>query len=53
MLNSNGIRELAYVVQVDAVEPIDGYDRIAYATVNGWHCVVGKDIKAGDLPFPI
>ena len=48
MLNNNKERELAYIVTVDAVEPIEGYDRIAYATVNGWHCVVGIDMKAGD-----
>lgn len=49
MLNKNKERELAYVVKVDNVEPIEGYDRIRYATVNGWHCVVGLDINAGDL----
>ena len=48
MLNENKQRELAYIVTVDSVEPIEGYDRIAYATVNGWHCVVGVDMKAGD-----
>ncbi len=48
MLNKNKERELAYIVKVDAVEPIEGYDRIAYATVGGWHCVVGIDMKAGD-----
>lgn len=48
MLNKKGERELAYIVTVDAVEPIEGYDRIALATVNGWHCVVGKEMRAGD-----
>lgn len=48
MLNENKERELAYIVQVDSVKPIEGYDRIAYATVGGWHCVVGVDMKAGD-----
>lgn len=48
MVNKNGQRELAYIVTVDAVEPIEGYDKIAFATVGGWHCVVGKDMKAGD-----
>ena len=48
MLNENKERELAYIVVVDNVEPIDGYDKIAYATVGGWHCVVGADMKAGD-----
>ena len=48
MLNENKERELAYIVEVDSVEPIEGYDKIAYATVGGWHCVVGIDMKAGD-----
>lgn len=48
MLNKKGERELAYIVKVDNVEPIEGYDRIAFATVGGWHCVVGADMKAGD-----
>jgi hypothetical protein len=48
MLNKNKERELAYIVQVDSVEPIEGYDRIAYATVGGWHCVVDATMKAGD-----
>ena len=48
MLNKKGERELAYIVIVDAVEPIEGYDKIAFATVGGWHCVVGVDMKAGD-----
>lgn len=48
MLNDKMERELAYIVQVDAVEPIEGYDKIAYATVGGWHCVVSVDMKAGD-----
>lgn len=48
MLNSKGERELAYIVTVDAVDPIPGYDRIEVATVGGWHCVVGKGMKPGD-----
>ena len=48
MLNENKQRELAYIVVVDDVQPIEGYDRIRYATVNGWHCVVGLDINKGD-----
>lgn len=48
MLNENKQRELAYVVSVDDVQPIDGYDRIRWATVNGWHCVVGLDIEKED-----
>ena len=53
MLNKKGERELAYIVKVDAVEPIEGYDKIAFATVGGWHCVVGADMKAGDLAIYI
>lgn len=49
MLNENKERELAYIVKVDDVEPIEGYDRIRYATVKGWHCVVGLDVQPGDL----
>lgn len=49
MLNKSGERELAYIVKIDAVDPIPGYDRIECATVNGWHCVVGKGMAAGDL----
>lgn len=49
MLNKSGERELAYIVKIDAVDPIPGYDRIERATVNGWHCVVGKGMAAGDL----
>ena len=48
MLNKSGERELAYIVKIDAVDPIPGYDRIECATVNGWHCVVGKGMAAGD-----
>jgi len=50
MLNARGVRELAYVVQVDSVESMVGYDSLEIATVNGWKCVVGKgSMKAGDL----
>lgn len=48
MLNKKGERELAYIVAVDAVDPIEGYDRIALARVLGWHCVVSNEIKPGD-----
>ena len=48
MLNKKGERELAYIVKVDAVESIEGYDKIAFATVGGWHCVVDASMKAGD-----
>lgn len=49
MLNKDNIRELAYVVTVDAVEPIAGRDRVECAHVGGWTCMVPKGaFKAGD-----
>ena len=30
MLNSKGERELAYVVKVDEIRPIEGKDRVLY-----------------------
>ena len=49
MLNANNERELAYVVTVDAVEPIEGRDRVECARVGGWTCMVPKGaFKAGD-----
>ena len=49
MLNSNNQRELAYCVTITDVQPIEGYDRVEEATINGWRCVVGKgDFKPGD-----
>lgn len=49
MLNSKGERELAYVVIIDGIEPIEGYDRVEYARVGGWQCIVQKgQFKVGD-----
>lgn len=49
MLNKNNERELAYVVLIDAVTPIEGYDRVELAHVGGWTIVVGKgEFHAGD-----
>ena len=49
MLNKDGIRELAYVVTVDAIEPIPGKDRVECARVKGWTCMVPKGaFKVGD-----
>lgn len=49
MLNKNSERELAYVVIVDDVTPINGYDRVELAHVGGWTIVVGKgEFKKGD-----
>lgn len=49
MLNKNGERELAYVVLIDEIKPIEGYDRVEYARVGGWWVIVQKDqFKVGD-----
>lgn len=49
MLNKAGERELAYVVLIDGIEPIPGYDRVETAIVGGWHVIVQKDqFKVGD-----
>ncbi len=43
-------RELAYIVRVNEVKELEGYDRIAHYRVNEWWCVAGKgDYKVGDL----
>ena len=49
MLNANSERELAYVVLIDGIEPIPGYDRVEHAIVGGWRVIVHKDqFKVGD-----
>ena len=49
MLNKAGQRELAYVVRIDGIEPIPGYDRVEAAIVGGWRVIVRKDqFKVGD-----
>ena len=49
MLNKAGERELCYITLIDAIEPIEGYDRVELAHVGGWTVVVGKgEFKAGD-----
>jgi hypothetical protein len=49
MLNAAQERELAYVVIVDGIEPIEGYDRVEHAIVGGWRVIVQKDqFKPGD-----
>ena len=49
MLNKNGERELAYVVIIDEIMPIEGYDRVELARVGGWHVIVQKgQFKVGD-----
>ena len=47
-------RELAYVVQIDELRPIEGYDRVEHARVGGWWVIVKKDqFKVGDLAIYI
>jgi len=48
MLNNNNERELAYLVRVEAITPMNA-DRLECAHIGGWHCVVGKgEFKVGD-----
>lgn len=50
MLNDNKERELAYIVTIDEIRPIEGYDRVEYARTNGWWVIVKKDqFKVGNL----
>ena len=50
MLNAKKERELAYVVKVDAIEPIEGKDRVEAAVVGGWKTMVRKGVfEPGDL----
>lgn len=49
MLNKNSERELAYVVLIDGIEPIPGYDRVEQAIVGGWRIIVQKgQFNVGD-----
>ena len=44
MLNSKtGERELAYLVKIDDIIPIEGADRVETAIVGGWHIMVQKN----------
>lgn len=50
MLNKNNERELAYLVLIDEIQPIPGYDRVEHARVGGWWVIVQKDqFKPGDV----
>lgn len=50
MLNAAKERELCYVAKVDAIEPIEGKDRVEAAVINGWRTMVRKGVfKPGDL----
>ena len=42
MLDNTGTRQLAYVVTVDKILPIEGADRVEQAVVGGWHIMVRK-----------
>lgn len=54
MLNKDGARELAYIVTIDEIRPIEGYDRVEHARVGGWWVIVRKDqFKVGDLAIYI
>ena len=46
----NNKRALAYVVAIDEIKPIDGYDRVEYARTNGWWVIIGKadNLHVGD-----
>lgn len=50
MINSKtGLRELAYVVIIEEIKAIPGYDKVEYARVGGWWCIVQKgQFKVGD-----
>lgn len=49
MLNKESVRELAYVVLIEGIEPIPNYDRVETAIVGGWHVIVRKgQFKIGD-----
>lgn len=49
MLNKNKQRELAYVVKIDRIEPIQGSDNCESAVVGGWHIMTRKGtFEAGD-----
>lgn len=50
MLNKNNERELAYVVKINEIKPIEGADRVEVAVVNGWRIMVRKgQFQPGDL----
>ena len=49
MLNKNNQRELAYVVTIDEIREIPGYDKVEHARTGGWWCIVPKgQFKVGD-----
>ena len=46
----NDKRALAYVVTIDEIRPIEGYDRVEYARTNGWWVIINKadNLHVGD-----
>ena len=46
----NDKRALAYVVTIDEIRPIEGYDRVEYARTSGWWVIVNKadNLQVGD-----
>lgn len=49
MLDDTGKRQLAYLVKIDAITPIEKADRLEAAHVGGWVVVVSKgEFKVGD-----
>ena len=42
MLDNNGIRQLAYIVKIDDINPVLGSDFCECAVVNGWNVLVHK-----------
>lgn len=50
MLNKDNIRELCYLVTIDAIEPIVGSDNCEAAVVGGWKIMVRKNtFVPGDI----
>lgn len=50
MLDSSGVRQLAYLVRVDAIEQIQGSDNCEAAIVGGWRVMVRKGtFKPNDI----
>lgn len=46
----NGKRELVYIAKIKKITPIEGYDRVELAKINGWNVIVKKgDFEKGDL----
>ena len=49
MLNEQGVRELCYVVKIDAIEPIIGSDNCEATIVGGWKIMTRKNtFQPGD-----